>query len=236
MKFSVLTPALLAALAASASAYEFSDAESCEYATNLLICSQKTDQTTCSADAKCLWSADLSVCSINAADAGKQLTDDTAADDAFQAHADFNACTDKAEADCTGDCAWASVDGGENDALMEMCIPTVEKTKSILTADGTPKAIVALKETQVFGYINCFPKEDQATCNAVAGCDWDADESPKCQASMQKGFDVTKAACGSDGDWATAGAATGLTSGAADSASRFAVLAASAVAAASLLA
>ena len=235
MKFSVLTPALLAALAASASAYELTDAESCAYETNLLICSTKTDETTCTANAKCAW-ASSSVCTINTADATKYLTDDTAADAVLQGHADFQACTAKAEADCTGDCALASVPAGANDALIDMCIPTMEKAKEMLTGEGVPKAIVALKQIDVFEYLNCFSKEDESTCNAVAGCEWDADESPKCVVTVQKEFDIKKDTCGSDGDWAAAGAATGLSSGAADSASRFAVLAASAVAAASLLA
>jgi len=230
MKFNILTPAILAALATSASAaYQSTDTESCEYYPNLFICAQVTDQTTCEANAECLWTE--GICTINLADYTKDYSDDTIAQNALSSH---TACTSKqSESDCTGDCAWANTWDDQTNQAQATCIPNLAKSADLLS--DAPKGIKAKKLVDVFAYINCVGSDDQATCEAVDGCNWDATDSPKCDAAQTKFFDDVKAACGSDGDWDAAAAATGI-SGAADSASRFAVLAASAVAAASLLA
>ena len=235
MKFTILTPALLAALAASANAvvtYTTNDSSSCTTFSNTLLCASYTTETTCDADTanKCSWSADDEECNTDESDV---FTDWSAVGNSVSYSVPYATCLQKAEADCSGDCAWqASMSGSSN-----TCGLSESKTSDIYTTESAPKGLKAMAMFYTFHLVQCGPKTDQATCDAVAGCEWDSEESA-CGATDQKRYDIGVAECGSEGNWAAAAAATpGVTaSGAADSASRFAVLAASAVAAASLLA
>ena len=246
MKFTVLTPALLAALAASANAatYQLNDATSCVILANKFSCSGKTTEATCTGD--CEWEADAEMCGIKAADDTKFQADaDTLAEE-FEAI--DTTCEAKAEAECTGDCAWGSDFGDEG--IVGICVPSEAKTASILASVAAPIGLEAENEVDNFGLINCRAKTTESTCEAVDGCQFMSfGDMSVCSYSYDKAIGELSAACGSNGDWdaaataanttvaaAQAAAGTDTASGAADSASRFAVLAASAVAAASLLA
>ena len=239
MKFSIIIPALFAALATSASAaFEFSDAESCNYSANLLICSYKTgtSETECTAKTECQWVAESSVCTINTADALKYANDKEAAEIVLFNSTALADCTPKAKADCTGDCSWATIEDDDSSALVEMCVTSVAKANALYAEEDVPKAIAAEMEEFVWERINCYPKADESACNAVAGCEWNADNTPKCESTFEKGFTAAKDVCGSDGDFAAAAAVTGISSGASDTASCLAVLTATAAATATLLA
>ena len=254
MKFTVLTPALLAALAASANAatYSLTNAEACQLAAGLFVCPGLSSETTCNADSSCEWTTEggASYCNIKETLQTKLEADQTPVVAALTPL--FLTCGPKTEADCTGDCAWGiqEDDDGNYEAA---CLPSVAKVTSTLTADGAPEGLAKYFATNtVFEDINCWPKTTEATCGS--GCSWDADaasDERNCGVSEAKIIGEVSPVCGSSGSWEAAaeGANTTLadaqseaaetstdSSGAADSASRFAVLAASAVAAASLLA
>ena len=253
MKFTILTPALLAALAASANAatYSLTSAEACQLAAGSFVCPGLSSETTCNADSSCEWTTQggLSYCTVKEA-----LQTKLEADEALLIAAVtplWQTCGPKTEAECTGDCAWGISEDNGNYAAA--CMPSVAKVTSTLTADAAPEALAKyFATTGVFEDINCWPKTTEATCGS--GCSWDADPDAgerNCNLSEAKVIGEISPGCGSNGSWETAAAAANTTladaqseaaetstdsSGSADSASRFAVLAASAVAAASLLA
>ena len=242
MKFTVLTPALLAALAVSANAditYDTTDSTSCFYLSNMFHCEANAAEADCTADELtygCEWNAEDSECNLGYAselmlqtDYMKPImSDEEGPSEAYvTAATDCSPKEDKASCNAVDGCAWyTSDDGGE-------CGLDMAKTKTFMTDQGAPKGIVAFAAFNAFEGVSCGAETAQSACDAIDGCEWYDDE---CGITDQKRFDICSETCGSDGDWAGAGAATGLSSGAADSASRFAVLAASAVAAASLLA
>ena len=238
MKFTILTPALLAALAASANAditYTTNDSTSCFLLSNQFYCEANAAEADCTADAQtygCAWNADDSECNNDMspleADIMKPIMGENGMTDAYTtALADCMPKEDKASCNAVDGCAWFSRDDGEE------CGLDMAKAKTFMTDQGAPKGVVAFAAYSTFEAASCAAETAQSACDAIAGCEWANDE---CGITDQKRFDISSETCGSDGDWAGAGAATGLSSGAADSASRFAVLAASAVAAASLLA
>ena len=248
MKFTILTPALLAALATSANAAftytTVTDETSCFLVSSMFYCDAHEAEAACTADELhfCGWNADDSECSLKSANMAPLEVDmmtpvwnsvqmaytseySTAAS---ACHASAN--TDKATCNAVDGCAWDPNAGDDGS-----CQLSAAKMKTYLTDQSAPKGVIA------FGYIMkhmstvCGVETAEAACNAVDGCEWDTEESA-CGPTMEFNFETASETCGTEGDFAGAGAAAGLTSGAADSASRFAVLAASAVAAASLLA
>ena len=254
MKFTVLTPALFAALAASANAatYSLTNAETCQLAAGQFVCHGLSSETTCNADSSCEWTTEggVSYCNTKETLQTKLQADQNAVITALTPL--FQTCGSKTEAECTGDCAWGiqQDDDGNYEAA---CLPSVAKVTSTLTADGAPEALAKMfATTGVFEDINCWPKTTEATCGS--GCSWDADPGDgqrNCGVSEAKVIGEVSPICGSNGSWEAAAANANTTladaqseaaetstdsSGSADSASRFAVLAASAVAAASLLA
>ena len=249
MKFSVLTPALLAALAASANASftytTTNDETSCTLVSNVFYCDAHAAEAACTADAlhMCEWSegscgllgtsmqalyTDALITPLVNAQMTGYSTEYTTAASACHASANTDAATCNAVDGCAWDAESMMADNGA-------CELDAAKMKTYLTDQSAPKGVIA------FGYIMkhmstvCGVETAEAACNAVDGCEWDTEESA-CGPTMEFNFETASETCGTEGDFAGAGAAAGLTSGAADSASRFAVLAASAVAAASLLA
>ena len=249
MKFSVLTPALLAALATSANASftytTTNDETSCTLVSNVFYCDAHAAEAACTADAlhMCEWSEGscgllgtsmqalytdaLITPMVNAQMSGYSSEYTTAAS---ACHASAN--TDEATCNGVDGCAW------DSDSLLAQngaCELDAAKMKTYLTDQSAPKGVIAFGYMMKFDATVCGAETAEAACNAIDGCEWDSEES-KCDHPLEQIFEDASETCGTEGDFAGAGAAAGITSGAADSASRFAVLAASAVAAASLLA
>ena len=246
MKFTILTPALLAALATSANAFTYStntDAQSCTLVSNLFYCDAHEAEAACTADAlhMCEWadgSCGLKEASISAlyTDAlitpiyNAQMTGYSSEYTTAASACHASANTDKATCNGVDGCAWDPNAGDDGS-----CQLSAAKMKTYLTDQSAPKGVIAFGYAMKFGDTVCGVETAEAACNAIDGCEWDSEES-KCDHPLEQIFEDASETCGTEGDFAGAGAAAGITSGAADSASRFAVLAASAVAAASLLA
>ena len=250
MKFTILTPALLAALATSANAAftytTVTDETSCFLVSSMFYCDAHEAEAACTADAAhfCEWNADDSECSLkefnmaplevdrmtpvwNSEEMAYTSEYETAAS---ACHASAN--TDKATCNGVDGCAW-DPSAGEDGS----CELSAAKLKTYLTDQSAPKGVIAFGYMMKFGATVCEVETAEAACNAIDGCEWvTEDDNTICTSTNQKAFDDASETCGTAGDFAGAGKAAGLSSGAADSASRFAVLAASAVAAASLLA
>ena len=213
MKFTVLTPALFAALAASANAatYSLTNAETCQLAAGEFVCHGLSSETTCNADSSCEWTTEggVSYCIVKETLQTKLEADMNQVGTALTPL--FMTCEPKTEAECTGDCAWGiQEDDGNYEAA---CMPSVAKVTSTLTADGAPEALAKKFPTSsFFEGINCWPKTTEATCGS--GCSWDADPDDgnrNCGVSEAKIIGEVSPICGSNGSWEAAAANAGTT-------------------------
>ena len=251
MKFTVLTPALLAALATSANAaftyVTVTDETSCTLVSNMFYCNAHTAEAACTADElhMCEWNSDDSECSLK--DTAMQsiqsdsmetpvvniLTGAYTSEYATAASAcHASSITDKAGCNAVDGCAWDET-AGQNGG----CELSAAKYKTYLTDQSAPKGVIAFGYLMKYMDTVCGAETAETACVAVDGCEWKTEDGTDiCTTTTKKQFDDASETCGTNGDFAGAGVAAGVTSGATDSASRFAVLAASAVAAASLLA
>ena len=197
MKFSVLTPALLAALAASASAVEYSsDSDSCTNLYNKIVCETKDVEADCNAVTACEWSADDSECNLKAAAKTVFEADEGKAQTAVY---DCGADALATETACNADdnCVWGGQEGCVNEAITAV---------ALLINDSAPKGTQAYFAIEGIQAEKCLSAANEAACTNVE-CEWntmtiDGQTQSRCEMNMLYKATNGKTYCTTEGgDW-----------------------------------
>ena len=199
MKFTVLTPALLAALAASASAAEYStDAVSCTNMHSKIVCDAIFTEAECDAESVCAWvnTDDDTGCFLAAADQAVLEADEEKADAVLYDCGQFA----EDETACAADemCVWA----GD----MHGCVNEGATASAAAALDSAPKGIQAQLLIEGYQAEKCFSAANEAACTDEH-CEYvtvTMDGQTQSQCMMNKMYKAAYASelCGTEGgDW-----------------------------------